>query len=175
LIEIYSDGSCLGNPGPGGWAAILTCGGARREISGGFALTTNNRMELFASIMALEALKRVCSVTLYTDSRYLCDAVNKKWLAGWQARNWKKADKKAVLNRDLWERFALLYEKYQPRLVWIKGHDGHQENERVDSLAKNAALGLAGKLAEDKGFAGAALPAVKQAFQAATAALPQQE
>jgi ribonuclease HI len=156
LIDIYSDGSCLGNPGPGGWAAILMRGGARKEISGGFALTTNNRMELFAAIMALEALKIVCPTAIYTDSKYLCDAVNKKWLAGWQAKNWKKADKKEVLNRDLWERFALLYEKYRPRLVWVRGHAGHPENELADRLAKNAALGRAGELAEDKGFGAAA-------------------
>jgi ribonuclease HI len=151
-ITIYSDGSCLGNPGPGGWAAILIYGEARKELSGGFALTTNNRMELLAAIMALEAVKRPCPIAVYTDSKYLCDAVNKKWLASWQVRGWKKADKKEVLNRDLWERFALVYKKYQPRFFWLKGHAGHPENERADVLAKNAAQGLSGVLEEDSGF-----------------------
>jgi ribonuclease HI len=148
-LNIYSDGSCLGNPGPGGWAAILTYGDARKEIYGGFTLTTNNRMELFAAIMALEALKKLCPTVVYTDSKYLCDAVRKKWLESWQARGWKKADKKEVLNRDLWERFAVLHKKYQPGFIWIKGHNGHPENERADALAKSAAQGVFGELAED--------------------------
>jgi ribonuclease HI len=151
-LSIYSDGSCLGNPGPGGWAAILVYGNARKEICGGFTLTTNNRMELFAAIMALEAVKKFCPMIVYTDSRYLCDAVNKKWLEKWQTGGWKKADKKEVLNRDLWERFVVLHKKYQPDFVWVKGHAGHPENERADVLAKSAAQGVFGELAEDAGF-----------------------
>ena len=135
-VEIFTDGSCLGNPGPGGWAALLRFGGHNLEISGGARLTTNNRMELTAAIKGLEALKRPCPVELYTDSRYVCNAVNKKWLAAWQKRGWKKADKKEVLNQDLWKRLLPLLEKYQPRLFWVEGHSGHPENERVDDLAR---------------------------------------
>ncbi|MDL2314267.1 ribonuclease HI [Desulfovibrio sp. OttesenSCG-928-C14] len=139
LVKIYSDGSCLGNPGPGGWAALLVYGGQSKTISGGFARTTNNRMELMAAIMALEALRRRCPVELYTDSRYLCDAVNKKWLDSWKAKNWIKSDKKPVLNRDLWERLCPLLDQFKPRLIWVRGHAGHPENELVDSLARTEA------------------------------------
>lgn len=135
-IEIFTDGSCLGNPGPGGWAALLRFGEHSLEISGGARLTTNNRMELLAAIKGLEALKRPCPVDLYTDSRYLCDAVNKKWLVSWQKRGWKKADKKDVLNQDLWKRLLPLLERYGPKLHWVEGHSGHPENERVDALAR---------------------------------------
>lgn len=139
-IEIFTDGSCLGNPGPGGWAALLRCGGHSLEISGGAALSTNNRMELTAAIKGLEALKQPCSVALFTDSRYLCDAVNKKWLYAWQKRGWRKADKKEVLNQDLWKRLLPLLEKYKPELHWVAGHSGHPENERVDDLARAEAM-----------------------------------
>ena len=152
IVRIYSDGSCLGNPGPGGWAALLEYGSRRKEISGGFRLTTNNRMELTAAIRGLEALKRPCPVELYSDSRYLCDAVNKRWLQSWQARGWKKADKKDVLNRDLWEQFLPLLQTYAPKLIWVRGHDGHPENERVDDLARQAAQGSG--LPKDPGFTG---------------------
>lgn len=138
-VEIFTDGSCLGNPGAGGWAALLRFGEHSLEISGGAELTTNNRMELLAAIKGLEVLKRVCPVTLYTDSRYLCDAVNKKWLESWQKRGWKKADKKDVLNQDLWKRLLPLLERYKPTLKWVEGHSGHPENERVDTLARTAA------------------------------------
>lgn len=149
-VEIYTDGSCLGNPGPGGWAALLRFGEHSREISGGAALTTNNRMELLAAIKGLEALKRPCPVQLFTDSRYLCDAVNKKWLEGWQKRGWKKADKKEVLNQDLWKRLLPLLNTYRPELSWVEGHSGHPENERVDSLARAEAAKP--DLPPDEGF-----------------------
>ncbi|MDR2892907.1 MAG: ribonuclease HI [Deltaproteobacteria bacterium] len=149
-VKIYSDGSCLGNPGPGGWAALLVYGERRMEISGGYGKTTNNRMELTAAIRGLEALKRQCRVELYTDSRYLCDAINKKWLDSWQARGWKKADKKDVLNRDLWEKLLPLLRTFAPRLIWVRGHNGHPENELVDSLARNEAA--KSNLPPDTGF-----------------------
>ena len=139
LVKIYSDGSCLGNPGPGGWAALLVSGGHRKEISGGFKLTTNNRMEILAAIMGLEALRKPCRVELYTDSRYVCDAINKKWLDSWQAKGWKKADKKPVLNRDLWERLQPLLKQHSPSLLWVRGHNGHLENEHGDALARAGA------------------------------------
>lgn len=138
-VRIHTDGSCLGNPGPGGWAARLASGDQVRFLSGGFARTTNNRMELYAAIMALEALTRQCNVALYTDSRYVRDAVEKRWLANWQRKNWKKADGKPVLNRDLWERLAVLLGRHKVRLHWVEGHAGHPENEAVDSLARSEA------------------------------------
>ena len=149
-VTIHTDGSCLGNPGPGGWAARLAFGGQVKFFSGGFARTTNNRMELYAAIMALEALKRPCAVNLYTDSRYVRDAVEKRWLPGWVKKGWKKADGKPVLNRDLWERFAGLLTRHRVRLHWVEGHAGHAENEAVDSLARTEA-GKSG-LPEDAGF-----------------------
>lgn len=138
-VRIHTDGSCLGNPGPGGWAARLACRGTVKSISGGFRKSTNNRMELFAAIMALEALTRPCSVELYTDSRYVRDGVEKGWLASWQRRGWKKADRKPVLNRDLWERLSGQLERHRVRLYWVEGHAGHAENEEVDALARSQA------------------------------------
>lgn len=135
-VIIHTDGSCLGNPGPGGWAARLAWQGAVRKLSGGFARTTNNRMELYGALMALEALTRPCAVDLYTDSRYLRDGVEKGWLASWKRRGWKKADGKPVLNRDLWERLSGLLARHEVRLHWVEGHAGHAENEEVDSLAR---------------------------------------
>lgn len=149
-VEIFTDGSCLGNPGPGGWAALLRFGEHSLEVSGGARLTTNNRMELMGAIKGLEALKRPCAIDLYTDSRYLCDAVNKKWLDSWQKRGWKKADKKDVLNQDLWKRLLPLLERYRPKLHWVEGHSGHPENERVDTLARTEAAKPG--LAPDEGF-----------------------
>ena len=138
-VILHTDGSCLGNPGPGGWAARLSCKGSVKCVSGGFALTTNNRMELYASIQGLAALTRPCTVDLYTDSRYVRDAVEKGWLAGWRRRGWKKADGKPALNRDLWERLSALLETHKVRLHWVEGHAGHAENEEVDVLARAAA------------------------------------
>ena len=134
-IAIYTDGACSGNPGKGGWAAILTYRGTEKELSGGERETTNNRMELTAVIMALEALKEPCSVTLYSDSKYVVDALEKGWLESWVRRGWKKADKSPVLNRDLWERYLTASKKHTIRFVWVRGHDGHAYNERCDRLA----------------------------------------
>lgn len=150
-VVMYTDGSCLGNPGPGGWAALLVCGEAVREISGGFKLTTNNRMELTGAIEALAALKTPCTVDLHTDSRYLCDAVNKRWLDSWRKRGWKKADKKDVLNRDLWEKLLPLLERHKVSLHWVRGHNGHPENEHVDVVARTVASTK--NLPVDEGFA----------------------
>ena len=134
-VNIYSDGACSGNPGPGGWGAILKYGSTEKELSGGEAQTTNNRMELLGAIVGLEALKEPCCVTLYSDSKYLCDAVNQRWVYGWQARGWKKKDKKPALNVDLWERLLPLLETHEVTFVWIKGHAGHPMNEKCDTLA----------------------------------------
>lgn len=142
-VTIYTDGSCLGNPGPGGWAAVLATpdGAARLEISGGFRRTTNNRMEIMAVIQSLERLRGACRVRLFTDSRYVRNAVEKRWLASWQARGWRKADRKPVLNTDLWRRLMPLLESHEIRFHWLRGHAGHAENERCDFLARTAAAG----------------------------------
>lgn len=134
-VEIFTDGACSGNPGPGGWAAVLRYGAAEKELSGGEATTTNNRMELTAVIQALSALKEPCAVKLTTDSRYVCDAVTKGWVYGWQRRGWRKGDGKPALNRDLWEALLPLLERHNVQFAWIKGHAGHPENERCDHLA----------------------------------------
>lgn len=151
LVRIHTDGSCLGNPGPGGWAARLDCNGEVKFLSGGFALTTNNRMEIYAALMALSALKRPCVVDLYTDSRYLRDAVEKRWLSNWRKKNWKKADNKPVLNRDLWEKLVPFLETHKVRLHWVEAHAGHRENEEVDTLARSEAAKPG--LPKDNGFA----------------------
>lgn len=134
-VFIYTDGACRGNPGPGGWGAILVCGEYKREMSGGEAMTTNNRMELIAAIEALAALRRPCEVTLTTDSKYLCDGISKGWAASWRAKGWKKSDGKPALNPDLWERLLYLIGVHKVELVWVKGHAGHEYNERCDALA----------------------------------------
>ena len=134
-IEIYTDGACSGNPGPGGWGAVLMYGAHKKELSGGNPNTTNNRMELTAVIKALSALKEECNVTLCTDSKYVCDAINKRWVYSWRANNWRKADKKKALNVDLWEELLALLDKHNVKFVWVKGHAGHPENERCDRLA----------------------------------------
>ena len=138
-ILIFTDGACLGNPGPGGWGAILRYKSSEKELSGGDADTTNNRMELTAAIEALKALKEPCSVELYTDSRYLLDGIEKGWAKSWRARGWKKSDKKPALNSDLWEELLGLLEVHSAQLLWVKGHDGHDENERCDALASSFA------------------------------------
>lgn len=137
-VNIYSDGACSGNPGPGGYGTILEFGGVTKQLSAGFENTTNNRMELLGAIVGLEALKEPCKVTLYSDSKYLCDAVNERWVYSWRARGWKKADKKPALNVDLWERLLPLLETHQVTFVWIKGHAGHPMNELCDTLAVTA-------------------------------------
>ncbi|MBQ9087075.1 MAG: ribonuclease HI [Clostridia bacterium] len=134
-VDIYTDGACRGNPGPGGWGAILVYGTREKELSGGEALTTNNRMELMAAIVAMEALREPCDITLTSDSKYLTDAVNKGWLTSWKQRGWIKADKKPVLNVELWERIDSLLSYHKVCFVWVHGHQGHEYNERCDRLA----------------------------------------
>ena len=140
-VQIFTDGACKGNPGPGGWGALLRKGTTEKEMSGAEADTTNNRMEMTAAIEALSALKRPCSVDLYTDSKYLIDGIT-KWLPGWQKRGWKTADKKPVKNEDLWRRLASLNARHTITWHWVKGHSGHAENERVDKLASDAAAAI---------------------------------
>ncbi len=134
-VDIYTDGACRGNPGRGGWGAILVYGGREKEMSGGEVLTTNNRMELMGAISALEALLEPCEVTLTSDSKYLVDAINKGWLASWRKNGWKRADKKPVLNIELWERLDIQLARHSVSLVWVHGHMGHPYNERCDQLA----------------------------------------
>ena len=134
-VEIFTDGACSGNPGPGGWGAVLRCGTAEKELSGGEKSTTNTRMELTAVISALSALKQRCTVTICSDSKYVIDAVTKGWAKSWQKNNWIKSDKKPALNADLWERLLGLLDQHDVSFVWIKGHAGHPENERCDQMA----------------------------------------
>ena len=129
-VEIFTDGACSGNAGPGGWGAVLRFGTVEKELSGGEPETTNNRMELTAVIEALSALKEPCAVRLTTDSKYVCDSINKGWVYGWKKRGWVKSDKKPALNVDLWERLLPLLETHRVELIWVKGHAGHPENER---------------------------------------------
>ncbi|HEU4809152.1 MAG TPA: ribonuclease HI [Sphingomicrobium sp.] len=133
-VEIFTDGACRGNPGPGGWAALLRTGDKQREISGGEALTTNNRMELRAAIEGLNALKKPCRVELHTDSNYVRDGIT-KWIHGWKRNGWRTADKKPVKNADLWEALLEAAARHQVTWHWVKGHSGHPENDRVDTLA----------------------------------------
>lgn len=134
-VDIFTDGACSGNPGPGGWGSILRYGTVEKEMSGGSAQTTNNRMELTAVIEALCALKEPCSVTLYTDSQYVVNGITKGWAKSWRRNGWKKADKKPALNPELWEKLLELVEKHSVEFVWLRGHAGHPENERCDHLA----------------------------------------
>ena len=134
-VEIYTDGACRGNPGRGGWGAILVYGGIEKELSGGEAETTNNRMELTAVISALRALREPCRVTLTSDSKYVIDAITKGWAVSWRAKGWRKADKSPALNVDLWETLLGLLELHDVTFVWVHGHTGHPYNERCDALA----------------------------------------
>ena len=134
-VDIFTDGACSGNPGPGGWGAILRYKGTDKEISGGEAQTTNNRMELTAVIEALKLLKEPCEVTLWTDSKYVADGLGKGWAAGWKKNGWKKADKKPALNPDLWDELLSLNDKNTITIQWIKGHASHPENEKCDRMA----------------------------------------
>lgn len=134
-VLLYTDGACSGNPGPGGWGVVLQYGDRRKIMSGGHPNTTNNRMELTAVIEGLKALKEPCKVKCITDSKYICDAVNKHWLESWQKKSWKKADGKPVLNPDLWIEFVKLITLHDVSFEWIKGHAGHEQNELCDSLA----------------------------------------
>jgi ribonuclease HI len=136
-VEIFTDGACSGNPGPGGWGVLLRFNGTEKTLSGGEALTTNNRMELMAAISGLEALKKPCDVTLYTDSKYVMDGIT-KYMPNWIAKGWKTADRKDVKNQDLWQRLNAAIAPHKVRWEWVKGHAGHAENELVDELARNA-------------------------------------
>ena len=133
-VCIYTDGACSGNPGPGGWAAILRYNGHEKELSGGEAVTTNNRMELTAVISALEALREPCEVELWTDSQYIARAINEGWLAGWKRRGWKRKEGE-LKNPELWRRLDALLGEHKVAVGWVKGHDGHEYNERCDALA----------------------------------------
>ena len=135
IVTIYTDGACSGNPGPGGWGAILEFNGIEKELSGGEAQTTNNRMELTGVISALRALKEPCQVALYTDSKYVCDAVVQRWVYGWKAKGWIKSDKKPALNVDLWEQLLPLLEYHNVTWHWVKGHASNEKNNRCDKLA----------------------------------------
>ena len=143
-VEIFTDGACKGNPGPGGWGAILRLGDNEKELSGSDPATTNNRMELMGAIQALNALKRPCTVSLHTDSKYVIDGIT-SWIFGWQRNGWKNAAKKPVANADLWQELMLAVKPHKITWVWVKGHDGHPENERADKLASDAALRASGK------------------------------
>lgn len=134
-VDIYTDGACSGNPGPGGWGAILCYGGVEKEISGGEPHTTNNRMELLAVISALKLLKEPCEVTLCTDSQYVSNALERGWAKNWQKNGWMRNKKEPALNPDLWQELLTLYDKHKVTIVWVKGHAGHPENERCDRLA----------------------------------------
>lgn len=136
-VEVFTDGACRGNPGPGGWAALLRYGGVERALSGAEPETTNNRMELTAAIEALEALKRACTVELTTDSTYVRNGVT-QWLESWKRRGWRTADKKPVKNQDLWQRLDSAARRHRISWHWVRGHSGHPENERVDALANEA-------------------------------------
>jgi len=150
-VTIFTDGSCLGNPGPGGWAAILRYKDRERELAGGFALTTNNRMEITAAIEALSVLTEACNVELFTDSQYLRHAVERKWIAAWERNGWKTAGKQPVKNQDLWVRLQSLLVRHAVRFSWVRGHAGHAENERCDELARMWAA--KSDLPVDAGFA----------------------
>jgi ribonuclease HI len=137
-IEVFTDGACKGNPGKGGWGALLRAGTTEKELSGSEALTTNNRMEMTAVLRALEALREPCAVRLHTDSRYVIDGMT-KWMFGWVKKGWKTADNKPVKNEDLWRALVAAARQHKVDWIWVKGHDGHVENERVDKLASDAA------------------------------------
>jgi len=136
-IEIFTDGACSGNPGPGGWGAILRSGGHEKELSGGETATTNNRMEMMAAIKGLAAVTKPSAITLYTDSRYVLDGAT-KWIKNWKKNGWKTADKKPVKNEDLWRLLEAETARHQVTWKWVRGHDGHVENERADALARGA-------------------------------------
>ncbi|MHA1113099.1 MAG: ribonuclease HI [Alphaproteobacteria bacterium] len=148
IVDIFTDGACSGNPGPGGWGALLRYRRTEREIKGGAAETTNNRMELMAAIQALESLKRPMGARLYTDSTYLRHGIT-EWIHGWKARGWKTANRKPVKNRDLWERLDAAATDHQVEWHWVKGHAGHPENERADALARAGMEAVKNGAAED--------------------------
>ncbi|MGE3875140.1 MAG: ribonuclease HI [Parvibaculaceae bacterium] len=149
-VVIHTDGACSGNPGPGGWGAILRYGGHEKELKGGEVLTTNNRMELLAAIMALEALTRPATVELHTDSQYLRDGIS-KWIHGWKRNGWKTSDKKPVKNAELWQRLDLALERHKVSWHWVKGHAGHDDNERADELARQGMAPFKERKSEARG------------------------
>ena len=149
-VTIYTDGACLGNPGPGGYGAVLLYGSQRKDLSGGFKLTTNNRMEITAALVALEALREPCRVTLYSDSQYLVNAMSKGWAQRWQANGWKRNKREDAVNPDLWERMLELCRRHTVEFRWVRGHSGMKENERCDRLAVEAARGSG--LPDDPGY-----------------------
>jgi len=157
-VVIYTDGACSGNPGPGGWGALLIYGGVEKELYGGEAETTNNRMELMAAIAALNALKQPCQVELYTDSVYVRSGI-KEWIAGWKQRGWKNSAKKPVKNQELWQQLDAARARHQVEWHWVKGHNGHAQNERVDALARKGAAEA--KAASRSGRAGSGKTAPK--------------
>jgi len=148
-VEIYADGACSGNPGPGGYGTILKYGEVLEELSGGYHLTTNNRMEIMAAIVGLADIKNACRVILYSDSRYLIDAMSLGWVQKWQAKGWKRGKKESVKNVDLWVELTRVAAPHQVEWVWLPGHAGHSLNERCDKLATKA---IQGELAEDEGY-----------------------
>lgn len=149
-LDIYTDGACSGNPGPGGYGVVMLYKNMRKELSCGYKKTTNNRMEVLAVIKGLEALKEPCQVTLYSDSKYVIDSITKGWVKKWKANNWIKSDKKKALNVDLWERLLALLDKHKVIFVWVKGHADNVENERCDFLGRQAIA--SGNLIDDEGF-----------------------
>lgn len=151
-VTVYTDGACTGNPGPGGYGIVLIYGEKRKEISAGYRRTTNNRMEVLAAIVALETLRYPCSVTIYTDSQYLVNSIEKGWVLGWRAKNWKKADGKPAVNIDLWKRILPLLEMHKVRFKWVRGHAENAENNLCDELAVEAAHGK--NLPPDVGYEG---------------------
>ncbi len=138
-VTIYTDGACIGNPGPGGYGVVLIFKASRRELSGGYRKTTNNRMEILAAINSLEALKEKCRVTIFADSEYLVNAIEKEWARRWQSNGWRRNKKEKALNPDLWERLLCLCDKHEVQFKWVRGHAGNRENERCDQLASAAA------------------------------------
>ncbi|AVJ56326.1 ribonuclease HI [Idiomarina sp. OT37-5b] len=148
-VHLYTDGSCLGNPGPGGYGVVLEYNGHSKELSAGFTCTTNNRMEMLACIEGLRALKRACHVVITTDSQYVKQGIE-KWMAGWKRNGWRTAAKKPVKNQDLWQQLDTELQRHTVHWDWVKGHSGHPQNERCDELARAAASGS--KLHEDKGY-----------------------
>lgn len=140
IVNIYIDGACSGNPGPGGYGIVIEYNGVKKEKSGGFSNTTNNRMEIMGAIVALEALKEKCSVRVFSDSQYLVNAIMKGWVLRWKANGWMRNRKEKALNPDLWERLLRLCDGHEVEFNWIRGHEGHEENERCDQLARKAAM-----------------------------------
>lgn len=147
-VELITDGACLGNPGPGGWAALLRYGRHEKLLVGSETQTTNNRMEIYAVLMGLRALKEPCQVHIISDSRYVINAFEQGWLDNWRANGWRTAGRKPVANQDLWEALDLELKKHRVKWTWVKGHDGHADNERVDQAAREAALAAQSQLRE---------------------------